>query len=71
MSNAVMNAAPKSEHRDLHGKADGDWRPRWSVLLGGSRLGDATRLVAQGMVAPVEEVADSFAAFGTVPAPAW
>ncbi|MCX4648073.1 HEPN domain-containing protein [Streptomyces sp. NBC_01446] len=68
--NAVMDAAPKSEHRDLYGKADGDWLPRWSVLLGGSGLGDATRLVAQGVTVPAEEVADSFVASCTAPAPA-
>ncbi|MFI2437101.1 hypothetical protein [Streptomyces sp. NPDC018693] len=32
--NAVVSAAPKSEHRDLYGKVDGDWLPRWSTLLG-------------------------------------
>ncbi|MGW7047024.1 hypothetical protein ACWGDT_30925 [Streptomyces avermitilis] len=68
--NAVMGAAPKSEHRDLYGKADGDWVPRWSTLLGGSGLGDATRLVAQGATVSAEEVADSFVAFCTAPAPA-
>lgn len=68
--NAVAGAAPKSEHRDLYGKADGDWAPRWSTLLSGSGLGDATRLVAQGAMVPVEEVADSFVAFCTAPAPA-
>ncbi|MFF1408133.1 hypothetical protein, partial [Streptomyces sp. NPDC058294] len=68
--NAVAGAAPKSEHRDLYGKADDDWAPRWSTLLSGSGLGDATRLVAQGATVPVEEVADSFVAFCTAPAPA-
>ncbi|WP_327188223.1 hypothetical protein [Streptomyces sp. NBC_01334] len=68
--NAVVEAAPKSEHRDLYGKTDGDWLPRSSLLLGGSGLGDATRLVAQGATVPVEEVADSFVAFCTAPAPA-
>jgi hypothetical protein len=67
--NAVADAAPKSEHPDLYGKTDGDWLPRWSTLLGGSGLGDATRLVAQGAKVPVEEVADSFVAFCTAPAP--
>ncbi|MFJ7772660.1 hypothetical protein ACIQ1J_30810 [Streptomyces sp. NPDC097107] len=66
--NAVVSAAPRSEHRDLYGKVDGDWLPRWSTLLGGSRLGDATRLVAQGASVPVDEVADSFVAFCTAPA---
>ncbi|WP_405680119.1 hypothetical protein [Streptomyces sp. NBC_01238] len=70
LSNAVVNAAPKSEHRDLYGKVDGDWMPRWSTLLGGSGLGEAIRLVAQGAVVPVEEVADSFVTFCTAPAPA-
>ncbi|MEU5599259.1 hypothetical protein [Streptomyces sp. NPDC020298] len=46
-----------SENRDLYGKADGDWVPRWSTLLGGSGLGNATRLVAQGATVPVEEIA--------------
>jgi hypothetical protein len=68
--NAVVSAAPKSEHRDLYGKADGDWLPRWSTLLGGSGLGDATRLAAQGATVPVEAVADSFVAYCTAPAPA-
>ncbi|WP_406381366.1 HEPN domain-containing protein [Streptomyces sp. NBC_00117] len=68
--NAVVDAAPKSEHRDLYGKVDGDWLPRWSTLLGGSGLGDATRLVAQGATVPVDEIADSFIAFCTAPAPA-
>ncbi|WTO32884.1 HEPN domain-containing protein [Streptomyces achromogenes] len=70
LSNAVVRAAPVSEHRDLYGKVDGDWLPRWSTLLGGSGLGDATRLVAQGAEVPVEDVADSFVAFCTAPAPA-
>ncbi|MEV7871420.1 hypothetical protein AB0P17_36190 [Streptomyces sp. NPDC088124] len=65
--NAVVSAAPKSEHRDLYGKVDGDWLPRWSTLLGVSRLGDATRLVAQGATVPVEDIADSFVAFCTAP----
>lgn len=68
--NAVVGAAPRSEHRDLYGKVGGDWLPRWSTLLRGSRLGDATRLVAQGASVPVDEVADSFVAFCTAPAPA-
>ncbi|MFI1935419.1 hypothetical protein [Streptomyces sp. NPDC020330] len=68
--NAVVGAAPKSEHRDLYGKTDGDWAPRWSTLLSGSGLGDATRLVAQGAAVPVEEVADSFVASCMAPAPA-
>ncbi|MFE9059906.1 hypothetical protein [Streptomyces mutabilis] len=70
VSDAVVRAAPISDHRDLYGKADGDWAPRWSTLLGGSGLGDATRLVAQGATVPVEEVADSFVAFCTAPTPA-
>ncbi|MEU9662895.1 hypothetical protein [Streptomyces chartreusis] len=67
--NAVVGAAPRVEHRDLYGKVDGDWLPRWSTLIGGSGLGDATRLVAHGAKVPVEEVADSFVAFCTAPAP--
>lgn len=70
LSNAVVRAAPISDHRDLYGKADGDWLPRWSTLLGGSGLGDATRLVAQGATVPFEDVADSFVAYCTAPAPA-
>ncbi|HWU10540.1 MAG TPA: hypothetical protein VN520_29960 [Streptomyces sp.] len=69
LSNAVALAAPISEHRDLYGKLTGDWLPRWSVLLGASGLGDATRLIAQGAAVPVAEVADSFVAFCTAPAP--
>ncbi|MEU5709865.1 hypothetical protein [Streptomyces flaveolus] len=68
LSNAVVRAAPISENHDLYGKAEGDWLPRWSTLLGGSGLGDATRLIAQGATVPVEEVADSFVAFCTAPA---
>ncbi|MDT7847387.1 HEPN domain-containing protein [Streptomyces justiciae] len=70
LSNAVVRAAPISDQRDLYGKVDGDWLPQWSTLLGGSGLGDATRLVAQGAKVPVEDVADSFVAFCTAPAPA-
>ncbi|MER5853961.1 hypothetical protein ABT126_45720, partial [Streptomyces sp. NPDC002012] len=69
LSNAVTLAAPISDHRDLYGKLTGDWLPRWSVLLGASGLGAATRLIAQGALLPVEEVADSFVAFCTQPAP--
>ncbi|MFE9941965.1 hypothetical protein [Streptomyces hirsutus] len=68
LSNAVVLAAPIPDHRDLYGKLTGDWLPRWAVLLSASGLGDATRLVAQGTVVPVEEVADSFVAFCTAPA---
>lgn len=67
--NAVVAAAPRTEQPDLYGKTGGDWLPRWSVLLGGSGLGEATRLVAQGAKVPHEEVADSFVAFCTGPAP--
>ncbi|MEU0214496.1 hypothetical protein ABZ281_04995 [Streptomyces sp. NPDC006265] len=70
LSNAVVWAASISDHRDLYGKVDGDWLPRWSSLLSASGLGDATRLVAQGVKVPVEDVADSFVAFCTAPAPA-
>ncbi|WP_431995505.1 hypothetical protein [Streptomyces griseoflavus] len=69
LSNTVVLAAPISDHRDLYGKLTGDWLPRWPVLLGASGLGDATRLIAQGTAVPVEEVADSFVAFCTAPAP--
>ncbi|MFD9280273.1 hypothetical protein ACFWD7_23720 [Streptomyces mirabilis] len=69
LGNAIVDAAPRSEHRDLYGKTDGDWLPRWSTLLGESGLGDATRLVAQGVTVPVESVANSFVAFCTAPAP--
>ncbi|WP_405407411.1 hypothetical protein [Streptomyces sp. NBC_01124] len=69
LSNAVALSAPMSDHRDLYGKITGDWLPRWPVILGQSGLGDATRLIAQGTAVPVEEVADSFVAFCTEPAP--
>ncbi|MGV9420002.1 hypothetical protein ACWDO6_21195 [Streptomyces sp. NPDC003674] len=68
LSNAVALAAPVSGHRDLYGKLTGDWLPRWSVILGASGLGDATRLIARGATVSVEEVADSFVAFCTAPA---
>ncbi|MEV2255972.1 hypothetical protein AB0I94_36370, partial [Streptomyces sp. NPDC050147] len=51
--NAVVDAAPRSQHRDLYGKSDGDWLPNWSTLLGRSGLGEASRLVAQGATVPV------------------
>ncbi|GFE27519.1 HEPN domain-containing protein [Streptomyces nigrescens] len=70
VSDAVVRAAPISDHRDLYGKVDGDWLPRWSTLLSASGLGDATRLVAQGAKVPMEDIADSFVAFCTAPAPA-
>ncbi|MDT0616331.1 HEPN domain-containing protein [Streptomyces lancefieldiae] len=70
LSNAVARTAPISQNRDLYGKFDGDWLPRRASLLGGSRLGDATRLIAQGATVPVEEVANSFVAFCAAPAPA-
>ncbi|WP_411088644.1 hypothetical protein [Streptomyces sp. 061-3] len=69
LSNAVTLAAPISDHHDLYGKVTGDWLPRWSVLLGASGLGAATRLIAQGTALPVDEIADSFVAFCTQPAP--
>lgn len=70
LSNAVVHAAPISDHRDLYAKSKGDWLPAYRVLLGQSGLGAATRLIAQGAQAPVEEVADSFVRFCTAPPPA-
>ncbi|MFI1700725.1 hypothetical protein ACH419_32830 [Streptomyces bobili] len=70
LSNAVAQAAPIADHRDLYTKSDGDWLPAHRALLGQSGLGDATRLLAQGAPVPEEEVADSFVAFCTAPAPA-
>jgi hypothetical protein len=69
LSNAVTLAAPKPDHRDLYGKFDGDWLPKYHALLGASGLGDATRLIAMGAKVPLEEVADNFVAFCTDPAP--
>ncbi|MEW2570214.1 hypothetical protein [Streptomyces sp. NPDC047070] len=67
--NAVVHAAPISEHRDLYGKVDGDWLPRLSAILGQSGLGDATRLLVRQARVPLEEIADDFVAFCTAPAP--
>ncbi|WP_326615376.1 HEPN domain-containing protein (plasmid) [Streptomyces scopuliridis] len=69
LSNAVVAAAPIGQHRDLYGKQDGDWLPTHRTLLGASGLGDATRLIAQGVQVTEEEVLDSFVAFCSAPAP--
>lgn len=70
LSNAVVHAAPISDHQDLYAKSEGDWQPAYRVLLGQSGLGAATRLVAQGAQVAVEEIADSFVRFCTAPPPA-
>ncbi|MFH8260464.1 hypothetical protein [Streptomyces roseolus] len=69
LEDAVAATAPRDEHPDLYGKVDGDWIPSFSALLGESGLGEATRLLAQGADVPLAEVADSFVAFCTGPAP--
>ncbi|GGR47796.1 hypothetical protein GCM10010497_58970 [Streptomyces cinereoruber] len=69
LEGAVAAAVPRYEHPDLYGKVDGDWIPSFSALLGESGLGEATRLLAQGADVPLAEVADSFVAFCTGPAP--
>lgn len=69
LSNAIVDAAPIGQHRDLYGKQDGDWLPTHRTLLGASGLGAATRLIAQGAQVSEEEVADNFVAFCTAPAP--
>ncbi|MEU3480899.1 hypothetical protein ACI2LO_33840 [Streptomyces sp. NPDC033754] len=69
LEEAVAAAAPRDEHPDLYAKVDGDWTPNYRTLLGESGLGEATRLIAQGTTVPVPEVADSFVAFCTHPAP--
>ncbi|MEU7028847.1 hypothetical protein AB0A60_19425 [Streptomyces sp. NPDC046275] len=69
LEDAVAAAAPRDEHPDLYGKVEGDWVPSFSVLLGESGLGEAMRLIAQGADVPLAEVADSFVAFCTGPAP--
>ncbi|MFG2402589.1 hypothetical protein [Streptomyces lydicus] len=66
----VVFAAPRDQHRDLYAKSDGDWLPSDRALLGTSGLGDATRLIAQGVKVPEVEVADSFVDYCTAPAPA-
>ncbi|MEU6346834.1 hypothetical protein ABZ883_38485 [Streptomyces sp. NPDC046977] len=66
LSNAVSLGA---DRRDLFAKIDGDWQPSYWVVLGRSGLGDATRLIAQGASVREAEVADSFVAFCTAPAP--
>ncbi|WP_326623924.1 MULTISPECIES: hypothetical protein [unclassified Streptomyces] len=70
LSNAVVSAASRTEHRDLYVKTDGDWIPSHRALLGHSGLGDATRLIAQGARVPEAEVADRFVAFCVGPLPA-
>ncbi|MGW8354314.1 hypothetical protein [Streptomyces wedmorensis] len=69
LEDAVAAAAPSDEHPDLYGKVEGDWVPSFTALLGESGLGTATRLIAQGADVPLGEVADSFVAFCTGPAP--
>ncbi|MEW5655278.1 hypothetical protein ABGT92_08065 [Streptomyces cinereoruber] len=69
LEDAVAATAPRAEHPDLYGKVDGDWIPSFSVLLGESGLGEATRLIAQGADVPLAEVADRFVAFCTGPVP--
>ncbi|MFE4331394.1 hypothetical protein ACFRQM_18785 [Streptomyces sp. NPDC056831] len=69
LEEAVAAAAPRGEHPDLYAKVDGDWIPDYRTLLGESGLGAATRLIAQEADIPVPEVADSFVAFCTYPAP--
>ncbi|MDQ0771602.1 hypothetical protein QF026_000068 [Streptomyces aurantiacus] len=66
---AVAAAAPREEHPDLYTKIDGDWAPSPLTLLEQSGLSVAARLIAQGAPVPVSEVADSFVAFCTGPAP--
>ncbi|WP_327122127.1 hypothetical protein OG206_32430 [Streptomyces sp. NBC_01341] len=69
LEEVVASAAPRDEHLDLYAKADGDWKPDYRTLLGESGLGEASRLIAQGADVPLAEVADSFVAFCTGPAP--
>ncbi|MEV5887538.1 hypothetical protein AB0L74_33710 [Streptomyces sp. NPDC052020] len=69
LEDAVAAAAHRDEHPDLYDKVDGDWIPSFSALLGESGLGEATRLIAQDADVPLFEVADSFVAFCTGPAP--
>ncbi|MGA5069095.1 hypothetical protein ACPB9E_35915 [Streptomyces exfoliatus] len=67
---AVTAAAPREEHPDLYkAKANGDWGLDYRTLLGESGLGEAARLIARGVPVAVSEVADSFVAFCTDPAP--
>jgi hypothetical protein len=58
---------PIAENRKLYATSDGDPLPRHWALLGSSGLGDATRLIAQGVKAPEDEVADSFVTLCTAP----
>ncbi|MFJ9893452.1 hypothetical protein ACIQPR_08970 [Streptomyces sp. NPDC091280] len=69
VENAVVAAAPREEHPDLYAKVDGDWVPSSRTLLDESGLGEAARLLAQGVPVPVSEIADSFVTFCTGPAP--
>ncbi|GHA75111.1 MULTISPECIES: HEPN domain-containing protein [Streptomyces] len=69
VENAVAAAAPREEHPDLYAKVDGDWVPNARTLLEESGLGEAARLIAQGVPVPVSEVADNFVTFCTGPAP--
>ncbi|WP_406073090.1 hypothetical protein [Streptomyces virginiae] len=69
LEEAVSAAAPRREHPDLYAKVDRDWIPNYRTVLGESGLGEATRLIAQGAAVPVPEIADSFVAFCTHPAP--
>ncbi|MFF4147571.1 hypothetical protein ACFY0A_41225 [Streptomyces sp. NPDC001698] len=66
---AVAAVAPREEHPDLYVKANGDWVPDPRTLLGESGLGEAARLIAQGVPVPASEVADSFVTFCTGPTP--
>ncbi|WP_329453670.1 HEPN domain-containing protein (plasmid) [Streptomyces sp. NBC_01724] len=66
---AVAAAAPKEEHPDLYAKVDGDWAPNPVTLLEESGLFAAARLIARGAPVSVSELADSFVAFCTGPAP--
>lgn len=70
ISNAVVLAAPYAQHHDLYAKSDGDQLPSSRTLLGRSGLGDATRLIAQGLAVPETEVADCFVTYCTALAPA-
>lgn len=69
LEEVVASAAPREGHPDLYAKADGDWKPNYRTLLGETGLGEASRLIAQGADVPLAEVADSFVAFCTGPAP--
>ncbi|MFD5110062.1 hypothetical protein [Streptomyces cinereoruber] len=66
---AVTAAAPREEHPDLYAKADRDWVLDHRTLLGESGLGEVARLIARGVPVDASEVADSFVAYCTDPAP--